>query len=70
MSAKEGQGLAMSYDGVDPVIAGNQSLTFRVELPAEGDLWVQTIYMGHFAPGGTAPDGFQLTMKGVDSLAA
>lgn len=70
LSAKEGQGLTMSYDGVDPVIAGNQSLTFRVELPAEGDLWVQTIYMGHIDWAGTAPDGFQLTMKGVDSLAA
>lgn len=71
LSAKEGQGLSISYDGVTPPVAGNQSLTFRVELSAKGDLWVQTIYMGHFIPDSfAAPDGFHLTIRGVDSLTA
>ena len=64
ISALTGEGLTISYGGA-VTVAGNQALTFALLRPESGDLFVQTVYMGHIAWAGEAPTGFTLKIEGA-----
>ena len=63
-SVLAGEGLTISYGGA-VTVAGNQALTFALLRPESGDLFVQTVYMGHIAWAGEAPTGFTLKIEGA-----
>ncbi len=67
--AKEGQGIGFNYAPAEgTATAANQSVTFTVEVPADGDLSLLTLYMSHFTAGGAAPDGFKMKIEQAHEL--
>ena len=68
LSAITGEGISLDYTKPDgtKIGAANQVLVFSLDIPVSGDLFLQTIYFGHFSPETTsAPTGFMLKVAGT-----
>ena len=68
LSALSGEGITMDYTNLEGTQIGtaNQVLVFSLDIPVSGDLFLQTIYFGHFSPETTsAPTGFMLKVAGT-----